>query len=77
MATMIKSNESEERRFYVVHPLDDQPEIKRSADDLGPMMMTRSVKWSLMALRGYLVTMGFLVAYHVLDIAGVFGHHVR
>ncbi|MGC8863272.1 MAG: hypothetical protein ACP5R5_10925 [Armatimonadota bacterium] len=58
----------------MVHPLDDEPEIKRSAEDLGPMPMTKSVKWSLMALRGYLVTMGVLVAYHVLCMAGLFGH---
>jgi len=64
-----------ERSFYVVHPLDDEPEIKCNAEDLGPMPMTRSVKWSLMALRGYLILMGLLVAYHVLDLAGLFGHH--
>jgi hypothetical protein len=74
MATMLKANKNEERCFYVVHPLDDQPEIKCCADDLGPMPMTRSVKWSLMALRGYLLTMGVLVAYHVLCLAGVLGH---
>lgn len=74
MATMVKTDKKVERCFYVVHPLDDEPEIKRSAEDLGPMPMTRSVKWSLLALRGYLVTMGALVAYHVLCIAGVFGH---
>jgi len=74
MAAMLKAKRNKERHFYVVHPLDDQPETKRSADDLGPMPMTRSVKWSLMALRGYLLTMGALVAYHVLCIAGVLGH---
>jgi hypothetical protein len=76
MATaMITKTLKADRNFYVVHPLDDIPEEKCNADDLGPMPMTRSVKWSLMALRGYLVIMGLLVAYHVLDLAGVFGHH--
>jgi hypothetical protein len=60
-----------DRSFYVVHPLDDVLEEKCNADDLGPMPMTRSVKWSLMALRGYLVLMGLLVAYHVLALAGL------
>lgn len=76
MATITK-NEKVERCFYVVHPLDDKPEEKRKADDLGPMPMTRSVKWSLFALRGYLVLMGLLVAYHALDLAGLFAHHIR
>jgi hypothetical protein len=64
----------DERSFYVVHPLDDVPEKKRKAD-IGPMKMTPSVKWSLLALRGYLVGMGMLVFYHVLDLAGAFQHH--
>jgi hypothetical protein len=76
MAT-ITANNKIERCFYVVHPLDDLPEEKRNADNLGPMPMTRSVKYSLLALRGYLVGMGLLVAYHALDLAGIFGHHVR
>jgi hypothetical protein len=76
MATAIMNERiKDERCFYVVHPLDDIPEEKCNAEDLGPMAMTRSVKWSLMALRGYLVVMGLLVAYHVLDLAGLFGHH--
>ena len=76
MATIAK-NKKIERCFYVVHPLDDIPEEKLNANDLGPMTMTRSVRWSLFALRGYLVLMGVLVAYHALDLAGLFGHHIR
>jgi hypothetical protein len=77
MATMIMNErEMNERCFYVVHPLDDVPEEKCNAEDLGPMPMTRTVKLSLMALRGYLILMGLLVAYHVLDLAGLFSHHV-
>jgi hypothetical protein len=74
MATVMKKNDRVDRCFYVVHPLDDQPEQKFDAENLGPMAMTRSVKWSLLALRGYLVTMGVLVAYHVLCLAWLFGH---
>lgn len=62
----------ERREFLVVHPLDDLPEHKVDADNLGPMPMTRSVRFSLLALRGYLVLMMLLVFYHVLGIGGVF-----
>ncbi len=71
MAVQVQSNQDE--LYYVVHPLFDEPEAKINADDLGPMPMSRSVKISLYALRGYLVVMGFLVAYHVLNMAI---HHV-
>jgi len=76
MATTVKK-ENTERCFYVVHPLDDLPEKKFDADNLGPMPMTRSVKWSLFVLKGYLMLMGLLVAYHALDLAGLFHHHLR
>ena len=62
-------------QFVVVHPLDDIPEQKVDTSALGPMPMTISVKFSLMALRGYLVLMILLVFYHVMDLAGAFGHH--
>jgi hypothetical protein len=65
-----------DRHCYVVHPLDDVREAKCDAELLGPMPMTASVKLSLLALRGYLMLMGLLVLYHVLDLAGVF-HHLR
>lgn len=77
MTNMIKAKHKKSERFYVVHPLDDQPEVKRSADDLGPMQMTRSVRWSLMALRGYLVLMGLLVSYNALKLAGLCGQHLQ
>ena len=63
--------------FVVVHPLDDIPEEKVNASDLGTMPMTASVKLSLLALRGYLILMMLLVLYHVLDLAGAFGQHTR
>jgi hypothetical protein len=68
-------NEVPENHFLVVHPLDDRPEEKIDTTNLGPMPMTPSVKYSLFALRGYLVLMMVLVFYHVLDLAGLFGHH--
>jgi hypothetical protein len=44
-------------------------------ENLGPMAMTASVRISLLSLRAYLVLMMLLVLYHVLDLAGLFGHH--
>ena len=59
--------------YYVVHPLDDEPEEKRDVESLGPMHLTPGVKYSLFALRTYLVLMVALAAFRVLSLAGVFG----
>lgn len=61
-----------EHHFVVVHPLDDAPEQKMDTSALGPMPMTPSVRYSLLALRGYLILMMLLVLYHVADLAGIF-----
>lgn len=71
MAIQVQTNHEE--LYYVVHPLFDEPEEKINTDDLGPMKMSRSVKLSLYALRGYLIMMGLLVSYHVVSLAI---HHV-
>jgi len=78
MATMTNAIELHElaNHFVVVHPLDDVPEEKVDTENLGPMTMTASVRISLLSLRAYLVLMMILVFYHVLDLAGLFGHHV-
>jgi hypothetical protein len=60
-------------QFVVIHPLDDKPEQKVDVANLGPMPMTKSVRFSLYSLRGYLVFMMMLVLYHVLHLAGLFG----
>jgi hypothetical protein len=77
MATMTNSIELNEitNRFVVVHPLDDMPEEKVDTENLGPTAMTLSVRISLLSLRAYLILMMILVFYHVLDRAGLFGHH--
>lgn len=62
----------EPRTFLVVHPLDDVPEQKLDTEHLGPMRMTCTVRYSLFALRGYLLLMMALVLYHVLNLAGLF-----
>lgn len=60
------------RQYRVIHPLDDTPEEKVDTESLGPMPMTRTVKWSLLSLRGYLMVMLMLVIFHVLQLAGLF-----
>jgi hypothetical protein len=77
MATMTNAIEMNElvNHFVVVHPLDDVREEKVDTENLGPMAMTASVRISLLSLRAYLVMMMLLVLYHVLDLAGLFGHH--
>jgi hypothetical protein len=60
--------------YVVVHPLDDRPEEKVDIEGLGPMPMTRSVRYSLFSLRAYLVLMILLVAYHALGLSGLLGH---
>jgi hypothetical protein len=76
MATMTNAIESDRiaDHFVVVHPLDDVPEAKVDTENLGPMRMTLAVRLSLLSLRAYLALMMLLVFYHVLDMAGLFGH---
>jgi hypothetical protein len=59
--------------YYVIHPLDDVPEQKCDTESLGLMPMSLPARISLGALRCYLVLMGMMVLYHVLDLAGLFG----
>lgn len=72
MSTM-QNNYPETKTFRVVHPMDEEPEIKRSTEGLQPIGMTASVRVSLMVLRVYLTVMTLMLAYHVLDLAGAIG----
>jgi hypothetical protein len=65
------------RVYYVVHPLDDEPEEKCDVESLGPMHLTPSVKYALFALRTYLILMVALAAFRVLSLAGAFGPLLR
>ncbi len=56
-------------RYLVVHPLDDVFETKVDTEALGPMPMTRSVRFSLLSLRAYLILMVLMVVYHVVMLA--------
>ncbi len=68
-------NATKQPVLYVVHPLDDAPELKRSPEGLGFIHMSRSVKASLVTLRVYLILIMVLAIYRLLDLIGVFGHH--
>ncbi len=74
MATIMNDVEKQAEIYELVHPLYDVPEVKHSAEGLGPMVMALGVKFSLFALRAYLIVMILLVFYSVLHQAGVFGH---
>lgn len=57
--------------FRVIHPLQDAPETKCESKGPGPIAMTPSVRFSLMALRGYLILMSLLLLWRVLGMAGL------
>ena len=70
MQTEQLTSQDELAHYLVVHPLDDVPEQKLNSDHLAPMEMTSTVRWSLVALRLYLILMMGLFLYHVCDLAG-------
>ncbi len=69
MTTMTRDRE--ERTYYVVHPLFDEPEEKADPDKLGPMHLSLGGKISLTCLRFYLILMIALAFYRVAVLAGV------
>lgn len=75
MATCV--NNVEMRTYAVIHPLDDVAEEKCSVGAGGRIAMTRSVKISLALLRGYMALMAGMLAYHVLDLAGLIHRGIR
>ncbi|MCL5256385.1 MAG: hypothetical protein M1319_01125 [Chloroflexi bacterium] len=58
--------------FEVVHPLFDKPEEKCRPEGLPPIHMSKVGKFSLIALRGYLVLMFLLLIFRFLTMAGSF-----
>ena len=58
--------------YWVVHPLDDEPEEKCSTEGLGLMPMTRMTKIALLALGCYIILMIPVLIAFVLRTAGVF-----
>ena len=69
MATLQNSYPCE--GFRVVHPLSDAPERKCASEGIGPIAMTSGVRISLIVLRGYLVLMTAMLAWRVLELAGL------
>ena len=74
MSTLIHAKE--DHVLYAVHPLDDVPEEKRSADGLGQIKMSKSVRASLIALRVYLFGILTLALFRVVGLLGLFSHHI-
>lgn len=70
MINKVNLNDND-KGYVVIHPLDDQPEEKRSVEGLGLMPLSRSVKCSLLSLRLYLLLMGGLVLYRALQETGL------
>lgn len=71
IAKEISNVNANNKCYVVVHPLDDLPEEKCSVEGLGLMPLSRSVKYSLLSLRLYLLLMGGLVLYRALQETGV------
>jgi hypothetical protein len=58
--------------LFVIHPLDDVQEQKCSAEGLGLIELTPTVRFSLGALRVYLIAMTLVIVYRTLTLAHVF-----
>jgi hypothetical protein len=55
--------------FIVIHPLDDEPETKRSTDGLTPLRFTGIAAVAMFALRLYLCGMAILVILEIIKWA--------
>ena len=54
--------------FRVIHPLQDEGEQKCVSQGLRPIPTTRSVRFSLMILRGYMISMSVLLSVYLLHL---------
>ncbi|NWJ51031.1 MAG: hypothetical protein HXX14_09200 [Bacteroidetes bacterium] len=68
----LKAKDIDMDSYLVVHPLFDVPEEKVDLNAAVPLVMSKSVKWSLITLRAYLVIMVGLAFYRTLVLAGIF-----
>ena len=57
--------------YSVVHPLFDEPEKKLDPNSVGKMEMTKSVRYSLIMLRAYMIFMIILAFYRTSVMAGI------
>ena len=73
----IATQTQDQAPLYVIHPLDDVPEEKRTGEGLGQIHMSGAIKASLVSLRVYLMLIMALAVYHVMDLTGLLGHHIK
>lgn len=66
-----KFSEDYSHQFTVIHPLFDIPEEKCDVEKAPPMHITKTVKYSLFALRGYLIIIMLLAIYRMIALAGI------
>ncbi len=60
----------------MVHPLCDELVEKCDPEALGSMHLSLGERWSLYAVRGYLILILRLAAYRVANMAGLFAPHI-
>jgi len=77
MATLATNLTTQETNLYVIHPLDDIQEQKCTSEGLGLMELTPTVRFSLTALRVYLIAMTLVILYRTLSFTHLFPHHLR
>lgn len=68
----INTKDTDVESYLVVHPLFDVPEEKVDTDSVKPLVMSKTVIWSLISLRAYLVIMVGLAFYRTFVLAGIF-----
>jgi len=77
LAGLFGARSEEGEVYYVVHPLDDEPEEKCDLATLGPMKLTRIQRAVLIGLQGYIIVLAGLAVYRVIDIAGLLHYVLR
>ena len=74
MAALATKPIAPETSLYVIHPLDDIQEQKCTSEGLGLMELTPTVRFSLTALRVYLIAMTLIILYRTLSLTHLFTH---
>ena len=74
MAALATKPVAPETNLYVIHPLDDIQEQKCTSEGLGLMELTPTVRFSLTALRVYLIAMTLIILYRTLSLTHLFTH---
>jgi len=74
MAALATKPIAPETSLYVIHPLDDIQEQKCTSEGLGLMELTLTVRFSLTALRVYLIAMTLIILYRTLSLTHLFTH---